>query len=267
MANTVDAVRAARAKLPVNWVKLMREDDSCPYYHHTPTGSVQWTRPTFEHDFLPEGWTEGFTEEGIFYCNDGTGQSQWTWPGTRQSAAPAAPVTTVAEASPPPAATPAVPQNVAPSWDQCRPPRHWGIIPRVVFEMYFRSCHPSSTDRWWERQTMAISFFEIYQGRVTNLIGADGPQLLKLRKGAFCDVDDPSYQAPVRSPHQLMDLLYRGLHNRTACATAMNHQSSRSHSVFIVHRQAAYRSGRVKNAAKMYVTRGLWPGLWSLHKK
>jgi len=97
-------------------------------------------------------------------------------------------------------------------------------------------------------------FVLLPQGAVTDLIcGATGPRPLHLRKGQFCDVEDPALRVRIESHAHLLQLLRRGIRNRTACATAMNHVSSRSHCVFVVHRFASSRvSGETTSAAKMY---------------
>lgn len=79
---------------------------------------------------------------------------------------------------------------------------------------------------------MKVSFLEIYQENLHDLLGGDGKELKiseHYEKGIFVD---GLTEISVESPQQVLDLLAAGQSRRNIGATAMNNDSSRSHSIF-----------------------------------
>lgn len=95
------------------------------------------------------------------------------------------------------------------------------------------------------------SYLEIYNERIFDLCapagvvaeGASGPASLSLRESAARGVYvEGLTETPVASAAQARALLALGAKNRRVSATAMNHESSRSHSVFTLSMETAERT-------------------------
>jgi kinesin family member 15 len=91
-----------------------------------------------------------------------------------------------------------------------------------------------------------VSYLEIYNERIFDLLdptmgGSKGLQLREdLKKGVYVEGLE---ETPVSSAAEALGHMERGSRNRTVGATAMNHESSRSHSVFTLHLESREQSG------------------------
>ncbi|EKX37393.1 hypothetical protein GUITHDRAFT_116509 [Guillardia theta CCMP2712] len=115
-------------------------------------------------------------------------------------------------------------------------PEESGLVPRClchIFErveaMKARGCSVEIT----------VSFIEIYNEAVIDLLSTEA-RLLTVREDAIRDRTyvEGAVVAAVSNVQQCMNLLLRGAQNRTVGATAMNTESSRSHSVFTISLEA-----------------------------
>lgn len=105
-----------------------------------------------------------------------------------------------------------------------------GIIPRS-FETIFNSINIVATKQYLVR----ASYLEIYREEVLDLLNKGGVQKLDLHEkpGSGVYVKDLS-TALVETPEKLMEIMIKGNKNRHVGQTKMNHESSRSHSIFTV---------------------------------
>ncbi|KAF0691365.1 Aste57867_17385 [Aphanomyces stellatus] len=109
-----------------------------------------------------------------------------------------------------------------------------GVIPRML-EQIFRQLD----DEQHIDFTCTCSYLEIYNEKIFDLLdertaaALSDPKLLRedALHGVF--VQD-LLELQVRSPDEALDLLVGGSRRRTVGSTAMNHESSRSHSVFTI---------------------------------
>jgi len=115
-------------------------------------------------------------------------------------------------------------------------PEESGLVPRClchIFErveaMKARGCTVDIT----------VSFIEIYNEAVIDLLSTEA-RLLTVREDAIRDRTyvEGAIVAAVSNVQQVLNLLLRGAQNRTVGATAMNTESSRSHSVFTISLEA-----------------------------
>uniref|UniRef100_A0A1B0ESM2 Kinesin motor domain-containing protein n=1 Tax=Glossina morsitans morsitans TaxID=37546 RepID=A0A1B0ESM2_GLOMM len=83
------------------------------------------------------------------------------------------------------------------------------------------------------RYDLGVSYLEIYNEQVMNLLTKTGP--LKLREDAKGVTVSGLSLTPIRNVNELLELLTLGNSNRTQHPTDMNAESSRSHAVFQVH--------------------------------
>lgn len=105
-----------------------------------------------------------------------------------------------------------------------------GITPRA-FETIFNSINIDETKQYLVR----ASYLEIYKEEVLDLLNKGGVQKLELKEkpGSGVYVKDLS-TALVENPAKLMEIMVKGNKNRHVGQTKMNHESSRSHSIFTV---------------------------------
>lgn len=110
-----------------------------------------------------------------------------------------------------------------------------GIIPRA-FEHIFGKIESSSEKNYLIR----CSYIEIYNEEIHDLIGKDWKTKLELKenpeKGVF--IKDVSMYV-VKSVKEIERLMDMGMNNRTVGETAMNKDSSRSHSIFTIYIEAS----------------------------
>ena len=112
-----------------------------------------------------------------------------------------------------------------------------GLMPRV-FEYLYQSINDQPNVN--KKFTIKVSFIEIYQEKIYDLLDTtNSNNSLVLREdikfGVF--VEHLSEHA-VTSVHDCIQLMHRGNTNRRVGETAMNRNSSRSHSVFTINIQS-----------------------------
>lgn len=101
-----------------------------------------------------------------------------------------------------------------------------------------------------ERQfDIGISYLEVYNEQVMNLLTKSGP--LKLREDANGVVIGGLQLKPIHGPGELLSLLSFGNQNRTQHPTDANAESSRSHAIFQVHIRITMKATGVKRLAKL----------------
>ncbi|KAL0481022.1 kinesin-like protein [Acrasis kona] len=117
-----------------------------------------------------------------------------------------------------------------------------GLIPRILDDLFSNIRSNNSV-----RYTTTCSFLEIYNEKLSDLLqDSNVKQSLQLREdiktGVY--VEDLS-QEVITCTQEAMGLLKKGINNRHVGATAMNEQSSRSHSVFTINISAKENCGGV----------------------
>jgi len=111
-----------------------------------------------------------------------------------------------------------------------------GLIPRMVQDLLI-SCTTPEPDIEFQ---VAVSYVEIYQEQLRDLLETDSTKTLKIREhearpGSPLSVYiENGTSVTVTSTQQVMDLLRKGGANRAVAGTQMNEHSSRSHAVFIL---------------------------------
>lgn len=120
-------------------------------------------------------------------------------------------------------------------------PGNEGLIPRICQNLFARMRQPVNSEVSFRTE---VSYLEIYNERVKDLLGKNQDQNLKVREhprlGPY--VQDLSKHL-VTDYRDIEELLIRGNARRTTAATGMNDTSSRSHAIFtIVFSQATFSS-------------------------
>ncbi|KDO29826.1 hypothetical protein SPRG_19713 [Saprolegnia parasitica CBS 223.65] len=104
-----------------------------------------------------------------------------------------------------------------------------GLIPRVVQQL-FASLAASQTVF-----TCDCSFFEIYNEKIFDLLDDSAIEPKTVREDSNSVFVQDLCETRVATPDDALRLLQRGAKQRTVESTAMNRESSRSHSVFTLH--------------------------------
>eukprot|EP01084_Bolivina_argentea_P155913 271686_1 len=130
------------------------------------------------------------------------------------------------------------------------PNEHEGLIPRMVREIFRKILEEESTQFEY---TLRVSFVEIYNEKLRDLLQPNGPEL-KIRekqtgaKGVYIE----NVHAPfVASPEEVFDHLTNGHVNRSVASTRMNEHSSRSHAVFMLQLDARNTETGSSKASKL----------------
>ena len=131
-----------------------------------------------------------------------------------------------------------------------------GIIPRLCHRLFERAACAGAglgSDRGNAAQhTVEVSFLEIYQERVRDLLAVrDDGQSLRVREHA---VTGPYVQGlsrlAVTSYEEVALLMAKGNAQRTTARTNMNDTSSRSHAVFTLHLTARWDDAATKTTGE-----------------
>ncbi|CAK4130104.1 unnamed protein product [Aphanomyces euteiches] len=106
-----------------------------------------------------------------------------------------------------------------------------GVIPRIL-EYLFEKLRPNQTLAGFD---MTCSYLEIYNEKIYDLLDSANAEPKTIREDANAGIFvSDLLEEPVGSPHDALRLLEDGGKNRTVGSTAMNRESSRSHSVFTI---------------------------------
>eukprot|EP00484_Ammonia_sp_Unknown_P030350 CAMPEP_0197036352 /NCGR_PEP_ID=MMETSP1384-20130603/13886_1 /TAXON_ID=29189 /ORGANISM="Ammonia sp." /LENGTH=772 /DNA_ID=CAMNT_0042466525 /DNA_START=81 /DNA_END=2399 /DNA_ORIENTATION=+ len=127
---------------------------------------------------------------------------------------------------------------------------HEGLIPRMVRAIFDRILNDDNTEFEY---TLRVSFVEIYNERLRDLLQPNGAEL-KIRekttgaRGVYIE----NVHAPfVASPEEVFDHLTNGHVNRSVASTRMNEHSSRSHAVFMLQLEARNTETGSSKASKL----------------
>eukprot|EP00500_Bicosoecida_sp_ms1_P004079 CAMPEP_0203807608 /NCGR_PEP_ID=MMETSP0115-20131106/1163_1 /ASSEMBLY_ACC=CAM_ASM_000227 /TAXON_ID=33651 /ORGANISM="Bicosoecid sp, Strain ms1" /LENGTH=1421 /DNA_ID=CAMNT_0050716291 /DNA_START=31 /DNA_END=4293 /DNA_ORIENTATION=+ len=121
-----------------------------------------------------------------------------------------------------------------------------GLVPRVCAEVFERARRDRTC-----RTSIEVQFVEIYNERAYNLLDTGretglshtGAKRLKSGKITASVYTLAAPKVAVSRLSQCLDVMRRGLAQRTSHSTKMNERSSRSHAVFIIHvTQSQYES-------------------------
>lgn len=105
-----------------------------------------------------------------------------------------------------------------------------GIIPRT-----FSQIMNIISERTELEFLVRVSFLEIYNENIRDLLGDPDRKLeVKEDKDKGIYVQDLNL-VPTKSVEEMLDVMFRGDQNRSVGATAMNQDSSRSHSIFTIY--------------------------------
>ncbi len=122
-----------------------------------------------------------------------------------------------------------------------------GVIPRLVEEV-FRGIEEADEGLEF---TVKVSYIEIYYERIRDLLNtqSQGSDNLKVRENQHGVYIEGVTETYVSSHEQVVEIINAGAAHRAQAATAMNAESSRSHSVLIVTLgQVDSRSGSKRGA-------------------
>jgi hypothetical protein len=112
-------------------------------------------------------------------------------------------------------------------------PTHQGLCPRLVTHLFDR-IEEMKTNKDVEL-ILKVNCIEIYQERINDLLDRTRENL-RLRhhqtRGFYVEKCSEIY---VNSARDVIELMKRGFGNRRTASTNMNAESSRSHSIFILH--------------------------------
>ena len=112
-----------------------------------------------------------------------------------------------------------------------------GLVPRCLFYIFSRIQELRARGCQCD---IKVSFIEIYNETVIDLLTPNA-RLVNLREDSLKDriFVEGAFEPKVESLEEVVHLLNVGEQNRTTGATAINAQSSRSHSVFTIDLEAA----------------------------
>lgn len=99
------------------------------------------------------------------------------------------------------------------------------------------------------RFDIGISYLEVYNEQVMNLLTKSGP--LKLREDSHGVVVGGLVLKQIHNADELFDLLILGNKNRTQHPTDANEESSRSHAIFQVHIRMTNKKTSVRRTVKL----------------
>ena len=124
-----------------------------------------------------------------------------------------------------------------------------GVIPRVIDDIFGRvAAAPENLEF-----TIRASYLEIYLEKIRDLLdpARDNLQVREDRtKGIYVQGQK---EVCVGSQAEVYEVLHVGQHNRAVSATGMNHQSSRSHSVFLLSVTSKNTRDNSTRAGKLYL--------------
>lgn len=119
-------------------------------------------------------------------------------------------------------------------------------ITYLTMAYLFECMDALSSERKFE---IGISYLEVYNEQVMNLLSRTGP--LKLREDAGGVVVGGLKLQKINSATELLDLLTLGNQHRTQHPTDANAESSRSHAIFQVHIRMVNLASNQKNTVKL----------------
>lgn len=99
------------------------------------------------------------------------------------------------------------------------------------------------------RFDIGISYLEVYNEQVMNLLTKSGP--LKLREDSTGVVVGGLVLKQIHNANELIDLLILGNRNRTQHPTDANAESSRSHAIFQVHIRMIDKKSNIRRTVKL----------------
>ena len=120
------------------------------------------------------------------------------------------------------------------SYDDAHSSADTGLIPRVL--KYVFGSVSENNAKQIKSSNFRCTFFEIYNEQVYDLLADDGALPLVVREGSKASVfAEGAVEECVGSAAETYEVYRRGLCNRRVSSTAMNRESSRSHSVFVLY--------------------------------
>jgi kinesin family protein 20 len=118
-----------------------------------------------------------------------------------------------------------------------------GIIPRVICSL-FKKLAENEDSQLFPKYSMNVSYLEIYNDRIFDLLALKTNQITGIQQRVECKLQqgksgDEVYVQGLKeiniSTHKdALAILHQGQLNRRVCETALNNDSSRSHSVFTI---------------------------------
>ena len=124
-----------------------------------------------------------------------------------------------------------------------------GVIPRVIDDIFGRVAQAPENLEF----TIRASYLEIYLEKIRDLLdpARDNLQVREDRtKGIYVQGQK---EVCVGSQEEVYEVLHVGQHNRAVSATGMNHQSSRSHSVFLLSVTSKNTRDNSTRSGKLYL--------------
>jgi kinesin family member 5 len=124
-----------------------------------------------------------------------------------------------------------------------------GVIPRLVEEIFYGIEEADPAIEF----TLQVSYIEIYNEHIRDLLNPrqDNLQLRETKEdGVYIQDVTEVY---VNSNEQVLDIMHRGMRSRAIAETKMNHQSSRSHSVFILQLAQRNKETMAKKNSKLFL--------------
>jgi kinesin family protein C2/C3 len=121
-----------------------------------------------------------------------------------------------------------------------------GVNLRALREL-FRIC--SERDDY--DYTISVGFIEIYNEQIRDLLDSDPDKKPEVRQGPNGNFVDPLLEETVSSEAGVLEVINKGHTNRTVAATAMNSESSRSHSLILIRVEGVNKFTKAKSTGKL----------------
>ena len=130
-------------------------------------------------------------------------------------------------------------------------PSSWGIVPRACFEVFEAVQFRENNLNLDIEAKVYVSYVEIYGDEVNDLLRSRAP-CGPSRVTAQRYVLDGSAEVPAASLTECLHLLNRGEKQKRKAFTAMNHRSSRAHSVLILRLEQHRRDTGATSSSRLF---------------
>ena len=121
-----------------------------------------------------------------------------------------------------------------------------GLLPRIIYYLFQNSQKTENVDFKFK-----ISYLEIYQNNISDLLNPDNSKFIQLRDTGSNIILDGLRKLIINSPEEAIKFVIQGNKLRHTAATLMNNESSRSHAVISIYIEKTISQKENKNRTKI----------------